>query len=227
MVSTENYRNGDLSLSIKNVRFSDSGLFRCSLKDGAYGYPHAVSLTVEVHRFEHSIKEGDSVSLDLVVPTPVMMHFSQDGGNTAESWMCTKPKEDSFDCKPDYEQRASILNNAVVLSKVLESDSGTYTITDNRTKEVVGVHKLTVIGLLPAKSTVVALSLVSVMGFFFGALLGAYLQKCLKLTKREKKKEMEHEVGSISDENKHETPNLTNIRKRSSPLKPENYDIEN
>ncbi|XP_066508574.1 versican core protein-like [Hoplias malabaricus] len=47
MVSTEGYKKGDLPLRVNNVRFSDSGLFRCSLKDGAYGYPHAVSLTVE------------------------------------------------------------------------------------------------------------------------------------------------------------------------------------
>ncbi|XP_066517989.1 uncharacterized protein [Hoplias malabaricus] len=187
MVSTEGYKKGDLSLSINNVRFSDSGLFRCSLKDGAYGYPHTVSLTVEVHRFEHYIKEGDSVSLDLVLPTPVMMHFSQDNRKTAESWMCTKPKEDYFHCKPDYEQRASILNNAVVLSKLSESDSGMYTITDIRTNEVVGVHKLTVIGMTSVITSVVVVSIfVGVLVFVLGALFGVRVQKRREQTTREK-----------------------------------------
>ncbi|XP_036439315.1 matrix remodeling-associated protein 8-like [Colossoma macropomum] len=46
-VSTESYRKGDLSLTIDCVTFSDSGLYRCSLKDGGHGYPGAIILVVE------------------------------------------------------------------------------------------------------------------------------------------------------------------------------------
>ena len=46
-VSPESYRKGDLSLTIDHVRFSDSGLYRCSLKDGGHGYPNTISLAVE------------------------------------------------------------------------------------------------------------------------------------------------------------------------------------
>ncbi|XP_066517444.1 neural cell adhesion molecule 2 [Hoplias malabaricus] len=196
MLSTENYKKGDLSLTINNVRFSDSGLFKCSLKDGGFGYPQAVSLTVEAHQFEHYKKEGDSVSLDLLIKTPVTIYFTKNGGKTTDEWVCTNPREDSFHCKPDYEQRASILNNSVMFSKLSESDSGLYTITDIITNEVVGVHKLTVIG---SPFTKVPLVSTLIFACAFLIVVGAVIWNCVKSRLKKETKGKKKDVPETED----------------------------
>ncbi|KAL6466527.1 hypothetical protein MHYP_G00243310 [Metynnis hypsauchen] len=83
-VSTENYRKGDLSLTIDHVRFSDSGLYRCSLKDGSHGYPRATILVVKDSETSSSsgrpchtniiIASALSCGLLLMVVTIIVVH---------------------------------------------------------------------------------------------------------------------------------------------------------
>ncbi|KAL6466526.1 hypothetical protein MHYP_G00243300 [Metynnis hypsauchen] len=169
-VSTESYKKGDLSLTMDRVRFSDSGLYRCSLKDGEHGYPDATTLIVEAHQYGHHKKAADSVLLDLVVLPPVMVYFKE-GEATADSWVCAMLK-DTFDCKPGYEHRATIVNNSLMLSKLTEADSGTYKVKDVRSGEVVAIHKLAVIGLPFQKIPWVAASIFCVV---IASLLGAVI----------------------------------------------------
>ncbi|KAL7855568.1 hypothetical protein AOLI_G00191720 [Acnodon oligacanthus] len=196
-VSTESYRTGDLSLTIDRVRFSDSGLYRCSLKDGGHGYPNTISLAVEARQYVHFKKVGDSVLLDLVVLPPVMVYFKE-GEATADSWMCTKPK-DAVHCKPDYEQRASIVNNSLMLSKLTVADSGIYTVTDVKSGEVVAAHKLAVTGSSSHRIPVISASVLCVVPVvLLGALLWSGHQRQRKLEGKKDLTEPEDELVQLS-----------------------------
>ncbi|KAL7841739.1 hypothetical protein SRHO_G00254300 [Serrasalmus rhombeus] len=195
-VSTENYRKGDLSLTIDRVRFSDSGLYRCSLKDGGHGYPNTISLAVEARQYVYYKKVGDSVLLDLMVLPPVMVYFKE-GEATADSWMCTRPK-DAVHCKPDYEQRTSIMNNSLMLSKLTVADSGIYTVMDVKSDEVVAIHKLAVAGLPSHKIPVITASVACVFVVLLGALLWSCHQKQRKTEKKKDLTEPEDERVQLS-----------------------------
>ncbi|KAL7855569.1 hypothetical protein AOLI_G00191730 [Acnodon oligacanthus] len=192
-VSPESYKKGDLSLTIDRVMFSDSGLYRCSLKDGEHGYPDATTLIVEARQYVHHKKAADSVLLDLVVLPPVMIYFKE-GEATADSWMCARLK-DTFHCKPGYEQRAAIVNNAFILSKLSESDSGTYKVKDVRSGDIVAIHKLAVIGLPSQKIPWVAASAFCAV---LVSLLGAVIFVCRQKRQRQAEQRKQLEAGKAN-----------------------------
>ncbi|XP_072526256.1 uncharacterized protein [Salminus brasiliensis] len=183
LVSDEDYRKGDLSLTISDVRFSDSGLYRCSLKDEEYGYPNSITLSVQAHRFEHHEKEGDSVLLDLVMSPPLMVFFTKAGEDTADSWICTRAKA-AVHCKAGYDHRASIMNTSLKLGELTVADSGTYKITDIHS-EIIAIHRLTVIGLPSAKIPVAALV---PCGLVVVVLSTFALWACLRKSKQQKQR---------------------------------------
>ncbi|KAI4905850.1 hypothetical protein NFI96_021760, partial [Prochilodus magdalenae] len=199
-VSTGSYRKGDLSLTIDRVQFSDSGLYRCSLKDGGYGQPNTISLTVEGHQFGHHKQDGDSVLLDLFVLPPVMVYFKPHE-DTAGSWMCTRPK-DVVHCKPGFEQRVSIVNNSLMLSKLSPADSGIYTVTDVKSGEVVAIHKLVVVGL-PSNMTPLIIAIISCISFLLVSLLGAMLCFTRQKLRKQPEKEKENDETEPEDEYVH------------------------
>lgn len=194
VMSAEEFRKGDLSLIITDVRYSDSGLYRCSLKDEEYGYPNSVALSVQAHRFDHYEKEGDSVLLNLVMKPPVMVHFTSASEDTTEVWICTTTKK-GVHCKAGYDHRASIVNASLMLSELTVADSGTYTITDITASEVFAFHRLVVIDLPSAKFPVSALAS---CGFFVVVLsalvLRAYHQKQKQQQQRQPKSKNKHEM---------------------------------
>ncbi|XP_036438994.1 uncharacterized protein LOC118816616 [Colossoma macropomum] len=217
-VSTERYKKGDLSLTIDCVTFSDSGLYRCSLKDGEHGYPDPISLIVEAHQYVHHKKVGDSVLLDLVVLPPVMVYFKESDA-TADSWMCARLK-DAFHCKPGYEQRAAIVNNSIMLSKLSEADSGTYTVKDVRSGEVVAIHKLAVIGLPSQKFPWVSASIFcAIIVSLLGAVIFFLCRQKRQRQTEQRKEQKQLEAGKAKDVTEQEELVQLSIQQTESSIR--------
>ncbi|XP_056586771.1 uncharacterized protein si:dkey-22i16.9 [Triplophysa dalaica] len=127
-VSLNDYRDGDLSLSISMVTLSDSGLYQCYYETEEPGHPGAITLTVTAHRSIIERQVGDNLTLDVMNSEQVTVTFINSEG--VGMLVCSVEGRTSS-CDPKYKHRVFVVNASLVLSGLTSADSGTFTLQDN------------------------------------------------------------------------------------------------
>ncbi|XP_056312726.1 uncharacterized protein si:dkey-22i16.9 [Danio aesculapii] len=139
-VSLNDYKDGDLSLTIHNATKSDAGLYQCYHKPSEeHGHPGAVTLHVTAHEIFWTKKFGENLPLHLF-GSDVTISFI--GSDESEKQVCTV-MGNSPTCSSDYINRVSVINDTLVLSGLTSADEGIFTVKD-KMDEVIAVNTVTV-----------------------------------------------------------------------------------
>ncbi|XP_036416622.1 uncharacterized protein LOC118800479 isoform X2 [Colossoma macropomum] len=134
----DQYLNGNLSLTITDADFSKRGWYTCDC-DGKDLCD--LKLLIEPLNTTVQIEPGKSLVLELDVSDPVeVLYNSTDAAGPSSGQICTVDGR-STQCREDYKERVSA---ALELRAVIPSDSGVYTVMDERTDEVIHTYTVTV-----------------------------------------------------------------------------------
>ncbi|KAL7839035.1 hypothetical protein SRHO_G00256930 [Serrasalmus rhombeus] len=134
----DQYLKGDLSLTITDVDFSKRGWYTCDC-DGKDVCDF--QLLIESLNTTVQIEPGESLVLELDISDPVeVLYNSTDAAGPSSLQICTVNGH-SAQCKEEYKERVSA---ALELRGLTPSDSGVYTVMDERTDEVIHTYTVTV-----------------------------------------------------------------------------------
>ncbi|XP_036454024.1 uncharacterized protein LOC118826984 [Colossoma macropomum] len=138
----DQYLKGDFSLIITEADFTKRDWYTCDC-DGKDLCD--VRLLVQPMNIPVQLKPGETLMLDLDIPDTVeVMHNSTGAADRSSGQICTVDGR-SAQCKPEYTQRAS-LTSALALRAVTPSDSGVYTVMDQRNEEAIHIYEVTIQG---------------------------------------------------------------------------------
>ncbi|XP_069054658.1 uncharacterized protein [Lepisosteus oculatus] len=135
-LSRERIRDGDFSLILHNVTFSDQDIYECRfVDDNSYRkFLGDVKLTVLGHEDNISLCCGDPLSVPLRTQQAVELWFRPEGGESRR--LCSVL--DST-VTPDS-SRLKVQDQVLKISSVRAEDGGTYTVQDSQGTPISTVH---------------------------------------------------------------------------------------
>ncbi|KAL6466226.1 hypothetical protein MHYP_G00263590 [Metynnis hypsauchen] len=134
----DQYLKGNLSLTIADADFSKRGWYTsdCDGKDLC-----DVNLLIEPLNTTVQIEPGESLLLELDISDPVEVVYNSTNATGPSCGQICTMNGHSAQCKEEYKERVSA---ALELRGVTPSDSGVYTVMDERTDEVIHIYTVTV-----------------------------------------------------------------------------------
>ncbi|XP_035257480.1 uncharacterized protein LOC118218854 isoform X1 [Anguilla anguilla] len=150
-VSPEQALYGNMSLTIRQARFSDEGDYQCFYNSPKErGNPDSASLVVTGHPPQNlTVKAGGLLSIPLYTADPVRVTFSALGSDEV---MMLDANKGSARYGERCAQRCELLaqNHTLLLRSVTREDAGVYKVTDPETNRTIGSVSLEVSALLAA-----------------------------------------------------------------------------
>ncbi|XP_064176552.1 immunoglobulin superfamily member 3-like isoform X4 [Anguilla rostrata] len=144
-VSPEQALYGNMSLTIRQTRFSDEGDYQCFYNSPKErGNPDSASLVVTGHPPQTlTVKAGGLLSIPLYTTDPVRVTFSALGSDEVMMLDANKgPARYGKRCA----QRCKLQNYTLLLRSVTLEDAGVYKVTDPETKKTISSVSLQVSG---------------------------------------------------------------------------------
>uniref|UniRef100_W5MQ10 Ig-like domain-containing protein n=1 Tax=Lepisosteus oculatus TaxID=7918 RepID=W5MQ10_LEPOC len=135
-LSRERIRDGDFSLILHNVTFSDQDIYKCRFVDDKSNrkFLGDAKLTVLGHEDNISLSCGDPLSVPLRTQQAVELWFRPEGGESRR--LCSVL--DST-VTPDS-SRLKVQDQVLKISSVRAEDGGTYTVQDSQGTPISTVH---------------------------------------------------------------------------------------
>ncbi|XP_061102660.1 uncharacterized protein LOC133131360 [Conger conger] len=150
-VSPEQALYGNMSLSIKQTRFSDQGHYQCFYSSPKErGNPDSESLRVTGHPPQNrTVKAGEELSIRLHTTDPVRVTFTGPG---LDEVLMADSNKDPVTYGEHCGQRCEVLGqeNTFLLRRVTPEDAGVYAVTDSETNRIISIVNLQISGLPPS-----------------------------------------------------------------------------
>ncbi|XP_066580351.1 basement membrane-specific heparan sulfate proteoglycan core protein [Amia ocellicauda] len=158
-IPRERVTQGDFSLTIRNVSFSDEGQYECSCKGiddlELFAYYHLIVTDRRhdspgqqpgadlTHSDSHTLRSGAALSFLLFAAEPVEVLFAAAGDGASVS-VCAVERGAAIRLGPGYEHRVSVWAGSLNLHSLTPADQGQYTVRDCRTNQTISTISVTV-----------------------------------------------------------------------------------
>ncbi|XP_026766031.2 uncharacterized protein LOC113524101 [Pangasianodon hypophthalmus] len=140
-ISHDQYKNGDLSLTIMEADYSKRTIYACECSNEDICH---VWLCIEPVMSLVQLKPGEDLILALPIPEPVeVIYNSSDTSGPRHQLICTVVGG-SLQCKDEYTPRVSLRYPNLTLAAVNVSDSGVYIVRDRKNNEDIHVYSVSV-----------------------------------------------------------------------------------
>ncbi|KAF5880005.1 CAP-Gly domain-containing linker protein 1-like isoform X1, partial [Clarias magur] len=157
-MSHDQYKRGDLSLTITNPDYSMRKTYTCECDYSDYATVRlkifTVSSAVPVQT------EGD-LKLDLSVPESVEVIYR--GSDSADGVQICTVTDRTLECNTEYTPRTSLSNSELTLRNMWRGESGTYTIRNLDHKEDIRVYAVSVSGLTTGETAGIVIPVLLLM----------------------------------------------------------------
>ncbi|KAF5886508.1 CAP-Gly domain-containing linker protein 1-like isoform X1, partial [Clarias magur] len=159
-MSHDQYKRGDLSLTITNPDYSMRKTYTCECDYSDYA---TWRLKISTVFSAVQMRPGEDLKLDLSVPESVEVIYR--GSDSADGVQICNVTHGTLQCNTEYTPRTSLSNSELTLRNMWRSENGTYTIRNLDHKEDIRVYAVSVSGLTTGEiaGTVIAVLLLLVL----------------------------------------------------------------
>ncbi|MBN3308264.1 CD276 protein, partial [Amia calva] len=139
-MSSEKIRQGDFSLTIHNISFSDEDTYECYWEADKEHFLGSVPLFVEAHRYNLTLQSRANLTLLLHSSAPVEVLFTPAGSAEPPRFLLNNTGRPG----PGYEHRVSVQSGSLTLRSLTAADQGNYTVRDCSTDRTISTVSVSV-----------------------------------------------------------------------------------